>query len=76
MIAEAKGDRPVTETEISQLSRPGKLDEAQAGDEGFDGTFGRKYFLRRRSGNARLTIFDGGHEGIASATIAWFENHP
>jgi poly(3-hydroxybutyrate) depolymerase len=76
MIAEAKGDRPVTETEISQLSRPGKLEEAQAGDEGFDGTFGRKYFLRRRSGNARLTIFDGGHEGIASATIAWFENHP
>ncbi len=75
-IAEARGDQPVTEIEISQLSRPGKLEPARAGDEGFDPTFNRKYFLRRHSGKARLTIFDGGHEGIASATIAWFEKHP
>jgi poly(3-hydroxybutyrate) depolymerase len=75
-IAEARGDQPVTEIEISQLSRPGKLEPARAGDEGFDRTFNRKYFLRRYSGKARLTIFDGGHEGIASATIAWFEKHP
>ena len=75
-IAEARGDQPVTESEISQLSRPGKLEPAREGDEGFDQTFNRKYFLRRHSGKARLTIFDGGHEGIASATIAWFEKHP
>ena len=75
-IAEAKGDRVVTEIEISQLSRPGALEMAREGDEGFDPTFNRKYFLRRHSGKARLTIFDGGHEGIASATIAWFEKHP
>jgi poly(3-hydroxybutyrate) depolymerase len=75
-IADARGDQPVTENEISQLSRPGRLKSARAGDEGFDPTFDRKYFLRRHSGNARLTIFDGGHEGIASATIAWFEKHP
>lgn len=76
LIAKARGDRPVTNVEISQLSRPGKLERAKPGDEGFDATFNRKYFLRRRSGNARLTIFDGGHEGIATATIAWFEKHP
>ena len=75
-IAEARGDRVVTEIEISQLSRPGTLEVAREGDEGFDATFNRNYFLRRHSGKARLTIFDGGHEGIASATIAWFEKHP
>ncbi len=75
-IAEARGDQPVTESEISQLLRPGTLERAREGDEGFDPTFNRKYFLRRHSGKARLTIFDGGHEGIASATIAWFEQHP
>ena len=76
MIARARGDQLVTALEISQLSRPGKLEQVKAGDEGFDPAFNRKYFLRRRSGNARLTIFDGGHEGIATATIAWFESHP
>ncbi len=75
-IAEARGDQPVTEIEISQLSKPGRLESAKAGDEGYDPTFNRKYFLRRHSGKARLTIFNGGHEGIASATIAWFEKHP
>lgn len=75
-IAKARGDRLVTESEILQLSRPGRLENALDHDEGFDSTFKRKYFLRRRSGQARLTIFDGGHEGIATATIAWFESHP
>lgn len=75
-IAEARGDQGVTERELSQLSRPGRLEPPRAGDEGFDPAFDRKYYLRRHSGKARLTIFDGGHEGIASATIDWFEKHP
>jgi len=75
-IAKARGDQVVTAAEIEQLSLPGQLKQAKSGDQGFDPSFDRKYFLRRRSGDARLTIFDGGHEGIASATIAWFENHP
>ena len=75
-IAQTRGDPFVTTAEIEQLSLPGPLKQPQSGDQGFDTAFDRKYFLRRRSGDARLTIFDGGHEGIASATIAWFENHP
>ena len=76
-IAEAARAEPVSETEITQLSRAGgRLQKPQPGDVGFDPTFDRKFYLRRRAGNARITIFDGGHEGIATAAIAWFEKHP
>ena len=76
LIAKANGTEPVTEKEISELSQQnGRLAAAESGDEGFDLTFARKFYLRRKSKQARLTIFDGGHEGIASATMAWFERH-
>ncbi len=34
----------------------------------------RQPIFRRSSGNARLTIFDGGHEMIPSALIKWLED--
>ena len=76
-IAEANETATVTKAEIEQLSRSdGRLDAPQKVDVGFDATFKRDYHLRRKSGNARLTIFEGGHEGIGKATMAWFEAHP
>jgi hypothetical protein len=37
-----------------------------------DPSYGSKYpMLRRYSGNARLTVFKGGHEIIQSAALAW-----
>ena len=75
-IAKSRNDPVVSEKEIAELSTPdGRLHSPQPGDLGFDQTFGRKYFLRRQAGPARLTIFDGAHEGIASGTMAWFESH-
>ncbi|MCA9249249.1 MAG: prolyl oligopeptidase family serine peptidase [Planctomycetales bacterium] len=39
-----------------------------------DPTFGEKRPLfRRRSGNATITIFEGGHEQVDSAVVAWLE---
>lgn len=39
-----------------------------------DPTYGEKYPLfRRKSGNAEVTIFDGAHELVPEATIAWIE---
>lgn len=39
-----------------------------------DPSYGRKHPLfRRESGNATVTIFQGGHELVASAAVAWFE---
>jgi pimeloyl-ACP methyl ester carboxylesterase len=76
-IAEANGTPAVTEQEIQQLSqRGGRLRRPKDGDVGFDPRLGRDHFLRRHSGSARLTIFDGGHESIAEATMVWFEQHP
>ena len=74
-IAQANGTPQVSAAEIAQLSRKRSdgLSDPQPGDVGFDPSFGRKFYLRRKSKNARLTIFDGDHEGIAEATMAWFE---
>ena len=75
-IAQANRTAAVNEAEIEQVSRSeGRLDASQEGDVGFDDSFGRDYYLRRKSGNARLTIFEGGHEGIGTAAMAWFEAH-
>lgn len=76
-IAQANGDAAVTEQEIEQLSVPtGRLESPLPGDTGTDESFGRDFYLRRKSNHARLTIFEGGHEGIAAATMDWFERHP
>lgn len=76
LIAEARGEPGVSQQEMDQLSvRRGRLGAPQSQDVGFDHSYGRQHFLRRRAGNARLTIFDGDHEGIATAAMAWFEQH-
>ena len=76
-IARANGTAVVTAGEIEQLSqRGGRLQMPRQGDEGFDAVLGRQHFLRRQSGPVRLTIFDGGHESIAEATMDWFVAHP
>ncbi len=75
-ICKASGNEIVTEKEIQELSKPdGRLQLPKASDLGFDRVMGRRYFLRRYSGSARLTIFDGGHESIAESTISWFSTH-
>ena len=42
-------------------------------DEGYDAAIQRDFYLQRHSRNARVLIFEGGHEEIASGTIHWFE---
>jgi poly(3-hydroxybutyrate) depolymerase len=77
VIAGALNEPQVTAQEIAELSRHDPyLERPTAADTVPDPSFGRRIFLRRRAGRARVTIFDGGHEGIPSAAIAWFEAHP
>lgn len=76
VIARAVGAPQVSEAEIAQLSRhEPRLDSPDRADKAADPSFGRDIFLRRHAGRARVTIFDGAHEGLASAAIAWFEAH-
>lgn len=77
VIAEAVGAPGVSAQEIAELSRHApRLVHPTESDAVEDPSFGRAIFLRRHAGKARVTIFDGGHEGIPSAAIAWFELHP
>jgi len=76
VIAKAAKANLISAAEIKQLSRPsGHLDQPLASDQVEDATFGRRIFLRRTANKARVTIFEGGHEGIAAAAVAWLERH-
>ena len=75
-IAKANQTPVITAAEIEQLSRAnGHLDHPAASDQVEDPSFGRAIYLRRMSKNARVTIFEGGHEGITTATIEWLKIH-
>ncbi len=75
-LALAAGCAPITDDEVAQLSRrDGRLRRPREGDEGFDEAWGRRYYLRRVAGPSRITIFEGGHEGIARAAIEWLAKH-
>jgi dienelactone hydrolase len=76
VIAIASGVQPITEEEIKQLSRQnGRLEKPRPGDEVQDQVFGRQIYLRRMAGPARISIFDGGHEGITDAALDWLARH-
>ena len=77
VIAEAVGAPQITAQEIAELSRHDpRLNHPLESDLVEDPTFGRQIFLRRRAGRSRVTIFDGAHEGLPDAAIAWFGAHP
>ena len=71
------GQHPtVSEEEIRQLSQPnGRLTNPQPSDLAEDPAFGRDIYLRRRAAQSRITIFEGGHEGIDAAAIDWLARH-
>ncbi len=78
VVAEAVGGEPVSEQEIVELSAgpEARLSSPAASDTVEDGALGRAIYLRRTAGKARVTIFEGGHEGIASAQLDWLERFP
>lgn len=66
------GKRPtVSRREIDELWKAGKLSNPKPGDRVKDDTYGRTILLRRTAGPARVTIFDGGHEGLPKAAASW-----
>jgi pimeloyl-ACP methyl ester carboxylesterase len=77
VVAKALGEPLIGEEEIVQLSRPnGRLDDPKPGDTVEDAVLGRAVYLRRNAGKARVTIFEGGHEGISAAALDWLSRWP
>ncbi len=76
LVAEARGDRPVSERDMAALARPdGRLQRITTTDREVDPSLGREIHLRRYTGPSRVTIFEGGHEGIATAAVSFLKEH-
>lgn len=76
IIARASGNEEISEKEIHQISRiSGRLEKPRSSDCVKDSSFGREIYLRRKAGRSRVTIFEGGHEGIASAAVTWLQRY-
>ena len=76
VIATTVQGQQISQREIEQISkRAGRLEKPLPSDRVVDGSLGREIHLRRTAGKSRITIFEGGHEGIASAAIAWLARH-
>jgi len=71
VVAKANGTAIVNATEMTRLWEVGQQAEPPAIDCVDDAAFGRRVLLRRVSKHARVSIFQGGHEGLPNAACAW-----
>ena len=75
VVAKAAGQPLVSDAEIEQLWQNQRLVAPRDSDQGTDPAFGREIRLRRTAGPARITIFDGQHEGLPYAAAEWLAGH-
>jgi pimeloyl-ACP methyl ester carboxylesterase len=66
-----KADRLSAE-EIDFMTKRAEVPPGLRSPEG-DSSYGREILFRRSSANSRVTIFDGGHEVLPNAGLAWLE---
>jgi poly(3-hydroxybutyrate) depolymerase len=71
VLAQGRGDVLISEAELSQLDKNNRLDHPLPSDVAADASFGRDILLRRTTGPSRITIFEGGHEGLPVASCTW-----
>lgn len=74
-IARTHGSARVTDAEIESLWTDRRLTNPRPSDTAEDLSYGRKIFLRRKSGQSRVTIFDGGHESLTAPACDWLALH-
>ncbi len=70
-IAKANGTPLISEEEMNLLLKEKELTHPEKSDLEKDSSLGRKIHLRRISRKARVTIFEGTHEGLPSAAVEW-----
>ncbi len=71
VMAGVYGAAAVTDDEIARLSRRELLET----DEEQDPSFDRAVHLRRYAGPCRVTIFEGGHEGLPKPALAFLARY-
>lgn len=70
-IAEAHRSPLIADSDIDALVKKRRLPAPRPGDSGIDPHLNRELRLRRTSGDARVTIFEGGHESVPAAALEW-----
>lgn len=70
-VAKANGTPLISTAEMTQLWEAGRQTEPPAVDCVDDPSFGRRVLLRRVSKQSRVSIFQGGHEGLPHAACEW-----
>jgi len=76
VVAKAAGEQSVGDDEIEQLSsETRRLAMPLDSDLAEDRALGRRIYLRRQAAASRVTIFEGDHEGIATAAFDWLARH-
>ena len=71
VLAQARRTPLISPEEIDQLWTNGQLTSPLDSDQAEDPSYGRKLYLRRSSGPSRVTLFEGGHEGLPHAACEW-----
>jgi len=67
----ATPDKQVSAADIDFMVREQKIPAALAGETQADPEREKATLFRRISGNARVTVFEGGHESESSAGVLW-----
>jgi len=75
VVAESIEVDPISRDEMNALSEKGRLMAREPVAANVETTFGRQIHLQRHAGNTRVTIFDGGHEGLAGPACEWLAKH-
>jgi hypothetical protein len=64
----------ISEVEMAQVGREnGRLEKPLETDQQGDESYGRAIYLRRTAAEARVTLFEGGHERLPGAALKWLE---
>jgi len=69
--ANALPEKKLTAAQIDLMTTGRKIPKALAGKRIEEPGRKRRVLFRRQAGPARLTVFEGGHEGDMTAAIAW-----
>lgn len=76
VVAAAQKLTGVSDAEIAELSvTGGRLSRPQPTDYVIDPAYERVIYLRRQAGKCRVTIFEGGHEGLAEAAVEFLSQY-
>jgi dipeptidyl aminopeptidase/acylaminoacyl peptidase len=75
ILARQNGKAGVADDELARLMKAGASNDMTGLPVIHDAAYGTPIYFREEAGPARLTIFEGAHDSIASAAWSWFQRY-